>query len=156
MIPQQSSPSETQRGEGKEKAWSEPKYAFEVDMPYYYMLPAHYRTRIIAHLHLIFLNLRRIRITGTARAKCGDHQCDPLPLLSLPASRHRLLQTIYRPVLHIFRLVPQHLLPYFRGTHTATTSPPPTPTLQGSWDDRNTYDLECVETWKRFACDDQL
>ena len=50
------------------------------------------------------LNLRRT-MTGTTRAKPEYPQCDP-PLLSLLPSRPWLPQTIYRPILHTFRLRP--------------------------------------------------
>ena len=97
-------------------------------------------------------------MTGTARAKHEDPQRDPLPLplLSLLKSRLLFLQTIYRPVPHVFRLFPHYLLLLFRGPHATTTPSPPAPTGQGNWDDGITYDLECVEIWERFARNNQF
>ena len=115
------------------------------------------RNPTIKPLHLILFDLPRA-MTGTAWAKHEDPHCDPLPLplLSLLKSRLRLLQTIYRPILHIFRLYPQDLFLLFRGIHATTTPSPPAPTEQGGWDGGTTYDLECVEIWERFARNNQF
>ena len=115
-----------------------------------------YHTLCIKFLHPILIDLPRT-ITGTAWAKHEDPQCGPLPLAHLSLSPFRFrLQTIYRPVLHIFRLFPQYLFLLLRGIHATTTPSPPTPTDQVNWDGGNPYDLECVEIWERFACDNQV
>ena len=96
-------------------------------------------------------------MTGTAWAKHEDPQRDPLPLpfLSLLKLRLRFLQTIHRPVLHVFRLFPRYLFLFFRGTHATTTPSPLAPTDQRIWGDDFTHDLECVEIWECFTRNDQ-
>ena len=79
-------------------------------------------------------------ITGATRTKTEDPQRNPLPLPSL-----WLLQTIYRPILQIFGLLPRRLFLLFRGMRATTTSSPPALTYQGRRDEGKTYDLECVE-----------
>ena len=95
-------------------------------------------------------------MTGLARAEPEHPQHDPLPLLSLLTSHLRLLQTLYRPILQIFRFFSQRLFLLFRETHTTATSPPPALAHQGSWDEGEMYDLERVEVWESFACSDQF
>ena len=106
-------------------------------------------------VNLVLLNLRR-PVTRTTYAKPEDPQCDPPLLLSLSTSRPRLLQTVYRPILHIFDLFPQYPFLLFRGIHATTTSPPPARTCQGRWDEGRIYDLECVEVWECLACNDKF
>ena len=97
-------------------------------------------------------------MTGTTWAKHEDPQRNPLPLplLSLLKFRLWLLQTIHRPVLHIFRLFPRYLFLLFRVIHLTTTPFPPAPTFQVIWSNGIPYDLECVEIWERFARDNQF
>ena len=97
-------------------------------------------------------------MTGTAWTKHEDPQRGPLPLplFYLPASRLRLLQTIYRPVLHILRLFLQYLFLLFRGIHTTTTPSPPARTYQVTWGEGKAYDLKCVEIRERFTRNDQF
>ena len=107
----------------------------------------------IEPLHHI-LNHRRT-MTGTARVMFEDPQRDPFPFPSLPTPRLRLLQTVDRPILYIFCLSSHHLFPLFRGVRATTTCPPPTKITE-KLDGGNTYDLECVEIWERFARNDQF
>ena len=111
-----------------------------------------YTSRILdtKPLNLVLLNPRRT-VTGSAWAKPEDPQRDPLPLLSLPTSRPRLLQTVYRPILQIFRLRPQCLFLLFRIIHATAASPPPAMTQQGSRDEERMYNLERVEVWETFT-----
>ena len=99
------------------------------------------------------LNLPKT-MTGLARTESQDPQRDPFTLLSLPTSRLRLLQTLYRPILQIFHLFLQRPLPLFREIHATTTPSPPAPTHQRSWDEGEMYDLERVEVWECFARND--
>ena len=103
---------------------------------------------------LYILNHRRT-MTGTARVMLEDPQRDPFPFPSLPTPRLRLLQTVDRPILYIFCLSSHHLFPLFRGVRATTTCPPPTKITE-KLDGGNTYDLECVEIWERFARNDQF
>ena len=138
------------------KAWKQTQLAVESDV---HALSTHnctcYRSSTSTSLNLVLLNLRR-PVTWTTYAKPEDPQCDPLLLLSLSTSRPRLLQTVYRPILHIFNLFPQYPFLLFRGIHATTASPPPARTCQGRWNEGRIYDLECVEVWECLACNDKF
>ena len=106
-------------------------------------------------LHFIFLNLHRT-LTGKAWAEPDDPQRGPLPLLSLQIPHSRLLQTLYRQALQIFRMFLRCPFPLFHGMSVAITPHPPAPAYQAGRDGGNTYDLECVEIWERFARSNQF
>lgn len=100
-------------------------------------------------LHFALLNLRRTLAGVITITELDGPQRSPLPPLSL--------QTVYRPLLQIFHLLPQYSFPLFQGdTGVEIFTRPVAVAYRGRWPDRKTHDLERVEIWERFARNDQL
>ena len=105
-------------------------------------------------LHFTHLNIHRTQ-EGTVRAQLDDPHSGTPPLLSPPITPFRPLQTVYRPILQIFYILPRSFQ-LFSGMHVAGTRPLMAPAWQTMCEGRRMYYLECVEIWERFARDYQL
>ena len=105
-------------------------------------------------LHFTHLNIYQTQ-EGTVRAQLDDPHRGTPPSLSLLTSPFRPLQTVYRPILQIFHILPRsfQLLSRMR---VAGAHPLMAPGWQTGCEGRRMYDLECIEIWERFARNYQL
>ena len=105
-------------------------------------------------LHFTHLNIYRTQ-EGTVRAQLDDPHRGTPPSLSLLTSRFRPLQTVHRPILQIFHILPR-LFQLLSRMRVAGAHPLMAPGWQTGCEGRRMYYLERVEIRERFACDYQL